>query len=156
MKNDITRIRYQSISFNRVQGLMGYVNEETLMQEHRIQLGNKAAGVDGITKADYDKEAHDNIRNLVARMKNFSYKPLPSRRVYIPKANGKERPLGISAYEDKLVQGVMSKILTEVFEPKFLNCSFGFRPGKSQHLAMAIVAKRVDRVISPLFIWSDC
>lgn len=137
MKNDITRIRYQSISFNRVQGLMGYVNEETLMQEHRIQLGNKAAGVDGITKADYDKEAHDNIRNLVARMKNFSYKPLPSRRVYIPKANGKERPLGISAYEDKLVQGVMSKILTEVFEPKFLNCSFGFRPGKSQHLAIA-------------------
>ena len=100
-------IRYQSEHFPTVQGLMHCVNEQSLMAEHRKQGRRKATGIDGVDKAQYDENAEENIRQLVERMKKFQYKPQPVRRTYIPKANGKQRPLGIPAYEDRLVQGVM-------------------------------------------------
>jgi len=133
MEHETKGIRYQSEHFPTVQGLMHCVNEQSLMEEHRKQSRRKATGIDGVDKAQYDENAEENIRQLVERMKKFQYKPQPVRRTYIPKANGKLRPLGIPAYEDRLVQGVMANALNEVYEPRFLDCSHGFRPGRSAH-----------------------
>lgn len=104
MAQEAKGIRYQSEHFATVQGLMHSVNEQSLMAEHRKQSGKKAAGIDGVSKVQYDENAKENIQRLVERMKKFQYKPLPVRRTYIPKANGKLRPLGIPAYEDRLVR----------------------------------------------------
>ena len=133
MEQETKGIRYQSEHFPTVQGLMHCVNEQSLLEEHRKQSRRKATGIDGVDKAQYDENAEENIRQLVERMKKYQYKPQPVRRTYIPKANGKLRPLGIPAYEDRLVQGVMANALSEVYEPRFLDCSYGFRPGRSAH-----------------------
>ena len=80
------------------------INEDMLKQCHKELDGNKAVGIDKVTKDEYGKNLDRNIKDLVQRLKNKSFKPLPSLRVYIPKANGKKRPLGIASYEDKIVQ----------------------------------------------------
>ena len=133
MEQEAKGIRYQSERFQKVQGLMHCVNEQSLLEEHRKQSRRKATGVDGVDKTRYDENGKENIRQLVERMKKFQYKPEPVKRTYIPKANGKLRPLGIPAYEDRLVQGAMANALNEVYEPRFLDCSYGFRPGRSAH-----------------------
>ena len=81
------------------------------MQCHKEVDGNKAVGIDEITKREYSENLEGNIENLVDRLKRKSYKPMPSLRVYIPKSNGKMRPLGIACYEDKIVQLALKKIL---------------------------------------------
>lgn len=86
-----------------------------------------------MTKELYAEHLMSNLENLVDRMKRFEYIPKPAKRVYIPKPNGKLRPLGLPAYEDRLVQKVMADILIELYEPRFLDCSYGFRPGRSAH-----------------------
>ena len=111
MEHEAKGIRYQSERYKTVQGVMSYVNEQTLMAEHRRQARKKACGIDGVNKDAYEVGARDKIRALVERMKKFQYKPLPVRRTYIPKLNGKMRPLGIPSYEDRLVQGVMARLL---------------------------------------------
>jgi len=118
MEQDTKGIRYQSEHYPAVQGVMHRVNEESLRAEHRRQNRKKATGIDGVDKDSYDENAEDNVQKLVERMKKFQYKLKPVRRTYIPKANGKLRPLGIPAYEDRLVQGVMAKILNEVYEQR--------------------------------------
>ena len=152
MEQETKGIRYQSEHYPTVQGLMGSVNEQSLMAEHRKQSRRKATGIDGVDKAQYDENAEENIRGLVERMKKFQYKPLPVRRTYIPKANGKLRPLGIPAYEDRLVQGVMTNALNEVYEARFLDCSYGFRPERSAHdvvryINQTIMIHRVNYVL---------
>ena len=119
------------------------VNKETLKAQHEKQKINKASGVDRITKKQYEEQLENNLEKLVERMKKFSYKPLPVRRTYIPKLNGKLRPLGIPAYEDKLVQGAMADILNEVYECKFLDCSYGFRPNRGCHQAIKEINQRI-------------
>lgn len=90
----------------------------------------KAAGIDGETKSEYDKNLESNLKDLVGRMKRQAYKPQPVRRVYIPKpGSNKMRPLGILSYEDKLVQSVLAQILNAIYEAEFLDCSYGFRLG---------------------------
>lgn len=126
-------IRELSKRYAKLQTLMNHVNYETLLEQHRKQMKNKAVGVDNITKEDYEKDLDNNLKSLLARMKSFSYRPQDVKRTYIPKGNGKLRPLGIPAYEDKLVQGAMANILNDVYEPRFLDCSYGFRENRSAH-----------------------
>lgn len=116
MANGIEEIRRQSRTYARVENLMSNVNRESLTAIHLRQPANKAKGVDRVSKAEYGENLEENISNLLERMKKFSYRPLPVRRTYIPKTNGKMRPLGIPSYEDRLVQGVMADILNAVYE----------------------------------------
>ena len=132
-------IRSQSEKYPRVENLMRCVSVKSLENAHRGQDGKKAAGIDRVTKEEYEENLEENLNHLVDRMKAFSYHPQPVRRAYIPKANGKMRPLGIPSYEDKLVQSVMAEILVGIYEPRFLDCSYGFRPGRSSHQVVKII-----------------
>ena len=153
MEKEAAGIRFQTEDDEpRKENLMHHVNEQTLMEEHRKQNRKKATGIDGVTKDEYDANVDANLKDLVERMKKFSYRPLSVRRTYIPKANGNLRPLGIPAYEDKLVQGVMAKILGEVYEVRFLDCSYGFRKGRSCHdvvrfINQTVMTKKVNYVL---------
>ena len=95
-----------------------------------------ASGVDGVTYAAYAADLQTNLQDLVARLQTFRYHPHPVRRVYIPKAGGGQRPLGIPALEDKIVQEGMRRILAAIVEGDFLDCSYGFRPGRGCHTAL--------------------
>lgn len=152
MKTEAEGIRSQSAKYSRVQNLMHNINEETLMSEHRKQNRRKAAGVDGVGKDQYDENAEAKIGELVRKMRKFEYRPKPVKRVYIPKANGKLRPLGLPSYEDKLVQGVMAGVLNEVYEVRFLDCSYGFRENRSAHdvvryINQTVMRKKVNYVL---------
>jgi RNA-directed DNA polymerase len=92
--------------------------------------------VDGVTFQDYEKNLEENLRSLVQRLINKSYRARAVRRKYIPKGNGKLRPLGIPTLEDKLVQLAAAQILLAIFEADFLPCSYGYRPGRSPHQAV--------------------
>lgn len=139
MENYEKEIMQLSVKHKELQTLIHYVNKVNLEKEHQKQLKNKAAGIDGMTKDEYGKNLDGNLENLLKKMKTFSYRPQSVKRVYIPKANGKLRPLGIPAYEDKLVQGVMANILNAVYEPRFLDCSYGYRPKRSAHDAIKAI-----------------
>ena len=128
------------------------LNEELLLKCHQELSGNKAVGIDKMTKEEYTLHLKENIQSLVLRLKYKSYKPLPVKRVYIPKANGKKRPLGIAAYEDKIVQLGLKKILEAVYEPKFKQNMYGFRPRRNCHMAIkdmctSIIRKRIDYIV---------
>jgi len=122
----------------KLQTIMHCVNKENLKAVHERQEAGKALGVDRVSKEKYNENLDGNIDDLLERMKRFGYKPQPVRRVYIPKeGSNKVRPLGLPAYEDKLVQGVMTEVLNVIYEPKFYDFSFGFREGRDQHQAIA-------------------
>ena len=148
MENEKAEIARLAEKYGREQSLMQYVNKKTLTESYRSQPKKKAAGVDGVTKEQYGERLNENLEDLIARMKRFSYRPYPVRRAYIPKANGKMRGLGIPTFEDKVVQGVFKEILEAIYEPKFMGISFGFRPGRSCHDAIQRVNKHImaDRV----------
>jgi len=120
------------------------INQELLAICHRELSGDRATGLDGVTKAEYEENLTENLTDLVNRLAQKSYRPQPVRRVFIPKGDGtRQRPLGIPAYEDKLVQRALHKILEPIFEQDFLTCSYGFRPDLKAHDALT----RVNRVI---------
>ena len=146
MGNERGDIRSQSIKYDKLQTLMYHINNETLIKEHQKQINNKASGIDKMTKEKYEINLYNNIEDLIQRMKLFKYRPQAVRRTYIPKANGKLRPLGIPAYEDKLVQGVMANILNEIYEPRFLDCSYGFRPNRNCHTAISKIKKTILKI----------
>lgn len=152
MLTKLQDIRKMSEKHERLETLINRVNYDSLLSEHIRQNPKKAKGIDGVSKEEYGKNLEENLKNLVSNMKKFSYRPKPVLRTYIPKPNGDLRPLGIPSYEDKLVQGVMGDILTQVYEPRFLECSYGFRPGRGQHQAIKkindlIMHKRVNYIL---------
>jgi RNA-directed DNA polymerase len=107
---------------------------------------NKAAasGVDKVTAQAYEQDLSGNIQRLVERLKANRYRAKLVRRVYIPKENGKERPLGIPALEDRLVQLACAKVLGAIYEQDFLDCSYGYRPGRRAHDAIAELTRELQ------------
>ena len=137
MGNERKDIRTLAKKYDKLQTLMCYVNKETLLEQHKKQMKGKASGIDGVTKEQYNENVEENIEKLLINMKKFSYKPQAVRRTYIPKVGREKlRPLGIPAYEDRLVQGCMANVLNEIYETKFLECSYGFRPSRNCHQAI--------------------
>src|SRR5271154_4146120 len=97
---------------------------------------NAAPGVDGLTCRDYEQHLERNLEDLHARVHRGAYRALPSRRVYIPKPDGRQRPIAVAALEDKIVQRATAAVLSAIYEEDFLGFSYGFRPGRSTHDAM--------------------
>jgi RNA-directed DNA polymerase len=102
-------------------------------------------GVDGVTKEQYGQTLEANLQDLHARLKAQRYRHQPIRRVHIPKAQGKTRPIGVSAFEDKVVQDAVREVLEAIYEQDFLECSYGFRPGRSAHDAVRTLTRSVDQ-----------
>lgn len=121
------------------------INKEMLQSCHLQMDGEKAVGIDGVTKEEYSRNLDENIENLIERLKKKSYKPKPARLVEIPKDNGKTRPLSIYCYEDKLVQEALRRILEAVFEPLFYDEMMGFRPNRGCHRAIRKLNTMLER-----------
>ena len=124
-----------------------------LLRESFYSLKRKAApGVDGIKWKEYEPGLEDRLVDLHSRVQRGAYRAMPSRRVYIEKADGRKRPLGVAALEDKIVQQAVVTILNQIYEEDFLGFSYGFRPGRSQHQALdalsyALLRKKVNYVL---------
>src|SRR6266446_6659361 len=124
-----------------------------LLRESFYSLKRKAApGVDGVTWQEYEDGLEDRLTDLQGRVHRGAYRATPSRRVYIEKADGRQRPLAVPAIEDKLVQHAVVTILSQIYEEDFLGFSYGFRPGRSQHQALdalsyALLKKKVNYVL---------
>jgi group II intron reverse transcriptase/maturase len=124
-----------------------------LLRDSFFALKRQAApGVDGVTWQEYETGLEDRLMDLHSRVHRGAYQAQPSRRVYIPKADGRQRPLGIAALEDKIVQQAVVTILNQIYEVDFRGFSYGFRPGRSPHqaldaLTVGIQRKRVNWVL---------
>ena len=148
------RIR-ESVNRNnkeRLTALLHHVDIDCLRWAFFSLKKRAAPGVDEVTWDQYAEQIEDNLVDLHARVHAGTYRALPSRRRYIPKADGRQRPLGIAAIEDKVVQAAVVAILTPIYEAEFLGFSYGFRPGRSQHdaldaLAYGIGARKIDWII---------
>ena len=129
----------------RFTSLAHLIDKRMLAECHASMDGEKAVGIDGITKKDYAENLNENLDELLDRMKRNAYKPKPARRVEIPKDNGKTRPLSIYCYEDKLVQEAIRRILEAIFEPLFYDEMMGFRPGRNCHQALRYLNVMLER-----------
>lgn len=136
----------------RFTALLHHVDVEALRRAYRRQRKRASPGVDGITVKEYGRDLEGNLRALCDRVHSGRYRPLPVCRVYIPKPDGGERPLGVPALEDKIVQSAVAEVLSAVYEVDFQGFSYGFRPGRSAHGALdalqtAIMTQKVDWVL---------
>ena len=129
----------------RFTSLAHIIDKNMLMECHASMDGDKAIGIDGVTKEDYGQNLDENLNDLLNRMKRNAYKPKPARRVEIPKDNGKMRPLSIYCYEDKLVQEAIRRILEAIFEPLFYDEMMGFRPHRNCHQALQKLNVMLER-----------
>ena len=109
------------------------INYELLKECYDELDGNRATGLDNITKAEYGENLEENLKQIEQKIKDMAYRPSPAKRIFIPKTNGKLRGIAIANFEDKIVQMAIKKLVEAIFEPKFTNNMFGFRPNKSCH-----------------------
>ncbi len=128
------------------------LNVEYLRDCYQSLNRNRAVGIDNVSWQDYGKDLDSNLERLVTRLKRKKYKPIPARRVYIPKNETETRPLGISALENKIVERGITNILSSIYEQDFLDCSYGFRPGRSGHQVLKqlndqIMFKPVNHIV---------
>src|SRR2546427_9600958 len=129
----------------RFHALAHLLDVPALERAYRRQRADAAVGVDGVTKEQYGQELEAHLQGLHARLKAQRYRHQPIRRVRIPKGQGKTRPIGMSAFEDKLVQDAVREVLEVIYEQDFLDCSYGFRPGRSTHDAVRTLDQIVHR-----------
>ena len=132
--------------------LLHHVTVDALRDAFLALERRAAPGVDGMTWQDYESGLEDHLLDLHARVHRGTYRALPVRRRFIPKPDGRQRPLGIAALEDKIVQRAVVTVLNAIYEEDFLGFSYGFRPGRGQHnaldaLCVAIKGKRVNWVL---------
>ena len=132
--------------------LLHHISPELLEAEFFALKRNAAAGADRVTWREYEQNLKVNLEDLHARVHRGAYRPQPSRRVYIPKADGQRRPLAIAAIEDKIVQRAAAAVLNGIYEEDVLGVSYGFRPGRSAHhatdaLVVAIERRKVNFVV---------
>lgn len=121
---------------------LGHIIDRGLLKQAYRQLeSKKAVGIDGVNKEAYGERLEGNITDLLRRIHGGSYRPKPARVTEIPKEDGSTRSLVVSCFEDKLVQSAVSMILTQIYEPVFLPCSYGFRLGRSCHDALRALYK---------------
>jgi len=136
----------------RFTALMHHIDVEALRRVFNRQRRNASAGVDGVTVEEYGGNLEANLKRLCDRVHSGSYRPQPVRRAYVPKADGTQRPIGIPALEDKIVQGGVSEVLSAIYEVDFLGFSYGFRPGRSPHQALealnaALIKRKINWVL---------
>ena len=123
--------------------LMHLLNVEFLRDCYNSLNRNRAVGIDEVSWKDYGVNLERNLENLETRIRRRSYKPIPAKRVYIPKNETEKRPLGIPALENKIVEQGATRILESIYEQDFLNCSYGFRPEKNCHQALKALNDRI-------------
>ena len=156
LKGNITRLRARTIMCTDIDRISELAKEdpqrqfssiahlitvEKLEEAFRNVRKDASAGIDGVTYQQYETKVEENIRQLHQRLKEGKYQAQPLRRVYIPKEDGKQRPISIPALEDKLVQKVAVDLLNAIYEQDFLSGSYGFRPGRGQHQALDEVGR---------------
>ena len=144
MSTGLTRVKERARRDpGKMLALAHHIDREALERAyHRIRK-DAAVGVDGVTKEEYGRDLAGKLADLHGRLKAMRYHHQPIRRVHIPKGNGKTRPIGVSATEDKIVQGALRELLEAIYEQDFLDCSYGFRPGRSAHDALKALNRSI-------------
>lgn len=137
---------------DRFTALLHHISIDALRLAFHALRRKAAAGVDGVRWQDYEADIEPRLEDLHGRIHRGAYRPQPSRRVYIPKADGRQRPLAISALEDKIVQGATTMVLNGIYEEDFLGFSYGFRPGRGAHdaldaLVVGIGSRKVNWIV---------
>jgi RNA-directed DNA polymerase len=142
----LDRIRHAARSGKgeKFTSLFHHISPEMLVTAYYALSRKAAAGVDGMTWAEYGQDLEARLHGLHERVQQGRYVPQPSRRTYIPKADGRQRPLAVAALEDKIVQGALVMVLNAVYEEYFLGFSYGFRPGRGPHDALDALAAGID------------
>ena len=137
---------------SRFTALLHHVTVHLLRDSYYALKRDAAPGVDGMTWREYETGLDEKLTALHSRIHQGTYRAQPSKRAYIPKADGRQRPLGIAALEDKIVQQAVVTVLNQIYEEDFLGFSYGFRPGRSQHGALdalwvGIMRKKVNWIL---------
>src|SRR5258705_8284165 len=132
--------------------LLHHISTDHLEQAFLELKEDAAPGVDGLRWRDYEADLEHNLEGLHARVHRGAYRALPGRRVYIPKPDGRQRPLAVAALEDKIVQGATAAVLNAIYEEDFLGFSYGFRPGRGAHdaldaLVVALKSRKVNFIL---------
>jgi group II intron reverse transcriptase/maturase len=149
MERDLTRIGEKACKEPKTcfTSIYHFVTDEgNLHASYRDLKAGKAPGIDGVTKKEYGEDLEGSITDLAQRLGRMGYRPKPALRVYIPKpGSDKKRPLGIPCTEDKLVQRAMARVLEQIYEADFLDCSYGYRPGRTCHQALGELGRTIQR-----------
>jgi group II intron reverse transcriptase/maturase len=135
--------------------LAHHIDLDWLHEAHRRTRKGGATGVDGQTAEEYAAHLEDNLRSLLERAKSGTYRAPPVRRAYIPKDSGEMRPLGIPTFEDKVLQRAVAMLLEAVYEQEFLDCSYGFRPGRSAQQALDVLHREASKMAGGWIIEID-